>query len=197
MTTPALPTHVSADDDHMSVSSHQTAALFAAPDEHADLLAGWQEAAASAQAAVDEGGDSDVQELARLRLMPVNEIILEYLGNRDRLDEERHAYNAIERDIKGRLEMMSMVMREKADSIGVDSFPVRGVGTAYRNQKISYRVADWAAFSQWVIDTNNLQCLEKRVAKLATVEVEKSTGAVPPGINKEVEVEFLVRRNKA
>lgn len=188
--TPTPP--VSTDDDHMSASGVATAALFAAPESQDDALKRWQESAEVDQAAVDAEA-----ELTRLRLMPVNEIILEYLGNRDRLDEERHAYNAIERQIKGTLEMMSMVMREKADAIGVDSFPVRGVGTAYRNQKISFRVADWTAFSQWVIETNNLQCLEKRVAKLATVEIEKSTGAVPPGIHKETEVEFLVRRNKA
>lgn len=192
MTEQTPTSSVSVDDDHMSASGIQIAALFAAPASPDDALASWQQAAQ-----VSEADLNAEAELARLRLMPVNEMVLEYLGHRDRLDEERHAYNALEREIKGKLEMMSMVMREKADALGVDAFPIRGVGTAYRNQKTSYRVGDWSLFSQWVIDTNNLQCLEKRVAKLATVEVEKTTGAVPPGIQKEVEVEFLVRRNKA
>jgi len=162
---------------------NSTQALFAAPEDlHPED---------------DSNADLAERELARLRESKVDAIILEYLGTRDQLDAERHAWQAIENDLKARLDMMSMVLREKADSLGVDSFPVRGVATAYRNTKTSYRIADWAAFTDWLDRTKNFQCLEKRVAKLAAAEVEKALGAELPGISKVVEVEFLVRRNKS
>jgi hypothetical protein len=170
-------------DMEIDPSKTDVKALFAAPED------------GSTPTVPIENDQAEV-ELARLRGMKVDELVLEYLGNRDRLDEERHRYNALEAEIKSKLSTMSMVMREKADALGVDAFPIRGVGTAYRNQKTSYRVAEWSQFIDWVAATNNFQCLEKRVAKLATAEVEKSIGKVPPGVDKVTEVEFLVRRNK-
>lgn len=170
------------EDDHMSASGTNVAGLFAAPAD----LEHWERPKNDAE-----------RELERLRGMKVDEIVLEYLGTRDHLDDERHRFQAVETDLKGRLETMSMVMREKADAIGVDAFPIRGVGTAYRNQKVSYKIRDWEAYIEWVASTRNFQCLEKRAAKLAVKEIEGSLGAVPPGIDKETTVEFLVRRNKA
>lgn len=176
------PTHLklASSNDNPS-GSGPTAALFAAP----------------ADQQVEPHDAMAEEDLARLRELPVNQIVLEYLGTRDQLDNERHAWQAIEADLKERLSRMSMVMREKADHLGVDAFPIRGVGTAYRSIKTSYRLTSWDEFVKWIDETKNYQCLEKRVAKLATAEVEKSTGNAPPGVDKIQEVEFLVRRNSA
>lgn len=170
------------------MSEGQLAALFAAPDEpageeqakHADPL--------GAQ-------DEDERELSRLRLTPINEIVLEYIGTRDHLDEKRHEFQAIERELKAKMTMMSMVLREKADSLGVDNFNIRGVGTAYRNTKTSYRVSDWNSYVNWLVQTGNFHCVEKRAAKLAVQEVHRNSGEVPPGLDFVQEIEFLVRRN--
>lgn len=139
---------------------------------------------------------AEERELARLRLMRVDDVIMEYLGTRDQLDDARHAFQKVEADLKSKIATMSMVLREKADVLGLDNFSVRGVATAYRNTKTSYRVGDWETFVTWVIKTGNTQCLEKRVAKLATAEVESALGETPPGVEKAQEVEFLVRRLK-
>lgn len=172
-------------------SSPQIAALFQSPEE-----SGTVEAERVALADPFNKQSAEELDLARLRSMKVDAIVAEYLGTRDHLDEKRHEYQRVEKELKETLDRMSMVLREKADEIGVDNFNVRGLATAYRNVKTSYRVGDWEAFSQWIIDTKNTQCLEKRVAKLATVEVERAMGAVPPGVDKIEEVEFLVRRAK-
>lgn len=151
-----------------------------APSEHADPM---------------NQQDDVERELSRLRLSTVDAIVREYLGTRDHLDEKRHEFQSIEKDLKSRMTMMSMVMREKADAIGVDAFPIRGLGTAYRAVKTSIRVADWDSYWKWLVETGNSQCVEKRAAKLAVLEVSKRTGAIPPGLEKLEEVEFLVRRN--
>jgi hypothetical protein len=177
------------DDNILPKPATNVVALFEAPqgpegEEHA-----------SHSDPLNKLGDEE-RDVIRLRSMKVNDIVLEFLGTRDLLDEKRAEYNALEKRLKEELERKSMILKEKADELGVDNFNVRGVATAYRNNKTSYRVGDWDAFSAWVLQTGNTQCLEKRVAKLATVEVEKHLGEVPPGVLKEVEQEFLVRRTK-
>lgn len=181
----ALPSHLRDTQEEKT----QVAALFEAPVQPG-------EDAASAADPLHQLDDAEREGL-RIRGMPVNEIVLEYLGVRDNLDDERHKYQALEARLKDKLSMMSMIMREKADALGVDAFPIRGVGTAYRNAKVSYRVASWEDYVKWLIQTNNFQCVEKRAAKLAVQEVHRATGEVPPGLDVVTEVEFLVRRSKA
>ena len=174
----------------MQKAGVSVAALFQAPAE--------PEGTAAAQHADPMNAQDEVErELSRLRNSRVDDIMREYLGTRDHLDEKRHEYQGIERDLKARLTMMSLVMREKADAIGVDSFPIRGLGTAYRATKTSIRVADWESYWKWLQETGNSQCVEKRAAKLAVLEVTRATGKLPPGLDRIDEVEFLVRRNDA
>src|SRR5574337_1245676 len=91
------------------------------------------------------------------------------------------------------MEKISMWLRDKGDELGVDSFKTQ-YGTAYRSIKTSYRVGNWDEFVGWIRDTGNFQCLEKRVAKLATKEIHDESGVVPPGVEYSAEVEFDVRR---
>jgi hypothetical protein len=172
------------------VEKPSVAALFQAPEQPGSEQL-------SAADPLNELDDTQ-KELVRLRNMPVNEVVLEFLGIRDHLDERRHAWQVEETRLKDKLLMMSMVMREKADTLGVDNFTIRGVGTAYRNVKTSIRVVDWQAYWNWLVETNNSQCVEKRAAKLAVMEVVTAQGGkLPPGLDKIEEVEFTVRRLKA
>jgi len=71
-------------------------------------------------------------------------------------------------------------------------------GTAYRNTKRIVRINDWALFSQWILETGNTHCLEKRPAKLAVLEIVDGdgdeAGELPPGLEYFEEEEFLVRK---
>ena len=117
------------------------------------------------------------------------------MATRDELRAKQQAFKLEEDAMKLRMEQISMWLRDKADELGVDSFKTQ-FGTAYRSVKTSYRVATggWDAFIGWVKETGNFQCLEKRVAKLATKEIHDDTGAIPPGLDYVAEVEFDVRR---
>lgn len=125
----------------------------------------------------------------------IDEAIEAYVNTRDELRAKQQAFKLEEDAMKLRMEQISMWLRDKADELGVDSFKTQ-FGTAYRSVKTSYRVATggWDAFIGWVKETGNFQCLEKRVAKLATKEIHDDTGAIPPGLDYVAEVEFDVRR---
>jgi hypothetical protein len=128
--------------------------------------------------------------------MPINiaALVKEYREVRDALDQERHRYQEFERGAKDKMAQLSMALREVADEMGVDSFRT-DEGTAYRVVKESYRVGVWEDVLAWIKETGNWQCLEKRIGKLATKEVHQETGELPPGVEYDAEVEFVVRKS--
>ena len=130
-----------------------------------------------------------------VKFKSIDEAIEAYVNTRDELRAKQQAFKLEEDAMKLRMEQISMWLRDKADELGVDSFKTQ-FGTAYRSVKTSYRVATggWDAFIGWVKETGNFQCLEKRVAKLATKEIHDDTGEIPPGLDYVAEVEFDVRR---
>ena len=130
-----------------------------------------------------------------VKFKSIDEAIEAYVNTRDELRAKQQAFKLEEDAMKLRMEQISMWLRDKADELGVDSFKTQ-FGTAYRSVKTSYRVATggWDNFIGWVKETGNFQCLEKRVAKLATKEIHDDTGAIPPGLDYVAEVEFDVRR---
>ena len=130
-----------------------------------------------------------------VKFKSIDEAIEAYVNTRDELRAKQQAFKLEEDGMKLRMEQISMWLRDKADELGVDSFKTQ-FGTAYRSVKTSYRVATggWDNFIGWVKETGNFQCLEKRVAKLATKEIHDDTGEIPPGLDYVAEVEFDVRR---
>lgn len=137
-----------------------------------------------------------LEELSQKPYKPYNDIstaVGNYVELRDQLSIERKSWETHEEDVKSEMTRISMWLRDKGDELGVDSFNTQ-YGTAYRNVQTSYRIESWDDYSRWILETNNLQCLEKRPAKLAVKEIYDETGELPPGLYTHVEVEFNVRR---
>ena len=128
-----------------------------------------------------------------LNFSNIDDAINTYVATRDDLDRERKAYNKYEATAKNYLGRIEMFLKDKADELGVDSFKTRS-GTAYRTVKTSYRVGSFDDFIEWIKETGNFQCLEKRAAKNAVKEVHDETGEIPPGLEYHAEIEFDVRR---
>lgn len=125
----------------------------------------------------------------------VEALIRDYLTLREELRLVSKEFSEIEKASKDAMAKISMRLREIADDMGTDSLAVRGLGTAYRNVKVSYRARDWAAFIDWCKRHDNFHCIERRPAKLAVQEIHKATGAVPPGLDYFAEQEFNIRQS--
>ena len=132
----------------------------------------------------------------KLEFKSIDEAIKAYVETRDELRVVQRDFKAKETGMKDTLERISMWLRDKADELGVDSFSSKAYGTAFRSVKTSYRVATrgWDSYIDWVKATDNFQCLEKRVAKLAVKEIHDATGQLPPGLDYVAEVEMDVRK---
>lgn len=138
----------------------------------------------------------------------VKDVIEKYREIRDNLDARRTEFKLFEKETKADLDRLEMWLRKQAKAQGVTSFQTPA-GTAYQTTKSHVRIGDWDVFSKFIMDNNLLHCMEKRPAKLATLEVMKEMGfgkkqeegdnepAFSPesiGITYTEEVEFTVRK---
>jgi hypothetical protein len=128
-------------------------------------------------------------EMAKLK---VDELIETYIAARNQLATDRKGYKARELAVKTHLSVISMLLRDQGDTIGVESFRT-DKGTAYRNVKEKFTVETWDSLVQYLKDTGNFHVLQKRVSPNAIKEIRATDGALPPGIGSLVEVEFAVR----
>ena len=137
-----------------------------------------------------------IMELSPKPFKPYSDIqnaVGNYVELRDLLSVDRKAWEDYESMVKDEMTRISMYLRDRGDEFGVDSFSTP-YGTAYRNVKVSYRIESWEDYSAWMRDTDNMQCVEKRAAKLAVKDIIDELGTLPPGLTEFVEVEFNVRR---
>jgi len=138
--------------------------------------------------------------------MSVADLITKSIAIRNQLATDRKGWKAREARLKTAREMISMQLRDRADQLGLDSFAGTS-GTAYRNKKEKFSVADWDKLVEWLKLTGNLHILQKRVSPNAVKEIREEikqqahangveaddASALPPGIGLLVEVEFAVR----
>lgn len=128
-------------------------------------------------------------ELAKLK---VDELIDTYIQARNQLATDRKGYKAREAAVKTHLSVISMLLRDRGDTIGVESFRT-DKGTAYKNVKERIGVETWDDLVAYIKETGNFQVLQKRVAPNAAKEIREVDGVLPPGLSSEIEVEFAVR----
>lgn len=123
----------------------------------------------------------------------VDEVVKRFVQIRSELDERRRVFKDFEKDQKFKLDRLVMWLREKADKDGVNSFAT-DYGTAYKKMKTYVRVGNWDEIIKYIKETDNFQMLEKRIGKLATIEIMEDTGSIPPGVEYVEEVDFQVNK---
>lgn len=112
----------------------------------------------------------------QLQEMPVIDLIKEYRALRDQLATERKAYKQREGKMKTQMGVISMVLRQKGDELGVDNFKTEQ-GTAYRNRTEKIRVQDWDSFLPWMIESGNFHLVQKRVSPNSVKEIRDAKRA--------------------
>lgn len=122
-----------------------------------------------------------------------DDAISTYVTLRDALRDFQKEVKEKEERFKMELDRIEMWLRDLADKLGVESIRSES-GTAYKVLKESYKIADFELFTAYILETGNLQLLEKRVAKNAAREVHRELGDVPPGLDYLTEIAVNVKR---
>lgn len=132
-------------------------------------------------------------DVSNLDQSKVEEMIGKYITIRNKLSVARKSFELFETTSKNIQDALNATLVQIGQQTGVDSFKTPS-GTAFKKIKVAYRVEDWDTYSQWLIETGNLHCVEKRAAKSAVEEVHNETGEVPPGLRFEQEIEYQFRK---
>ena len=125
----------------------------------------------------------------------IGECIAQYALKRDDLDTKRKEFKTLEKELKMELIELEVEILDAQREIGLTSVS-NSTHTAFQTTKKFVRIGDWDEFSQYVMESGNLQLLEKRVAKLAALELFEVEGIDPSeiGLNKEEEITIQVRK---
>lgn len=117
-----------------------------------------------------------------------------YIELRDTLSEERKKFKELEANIKSDMNEIESLILEKQRELGLTSLSV-GNFTAFQTTKKYVRVNDWDTFIDYIINSGNTQLLEKRVAKLAALEVfDEGIEPHSIGLDKQEEIAIQIRR---
>lgn len=123
----------------------------------------------------------------------IDQVVKKFVEIRTNLDEKRKEFKEFEKDQKFKLDRLVMWLKQRADKDGVNSFAT-DYGTAYKKNKTYVRVGDWDKILAYIRKTKNWQMLEKRIGKIATIEIMEDTGEIPPGVEYVEEIDFQVNK---
>ena len=128
----------------------------------------------------------------------INDLVRDFVALRDELDAERKRYKEFEANQKLMMEGIEVKLLEKSRELGVESFRTES-GTAFKTEKEFVRVGNWEVVIEYIKETGNFHMLEKRIGKLATLEILKENPEIAPqdiGVEYVVEEVIQVRRGK-
>lgn len=128
--------------------------------------------------------------------MKIDQLVSKYVELRDKLAEEKAAYDQRVDKIKevmGKIEDKLLAHFEETGSESVRT----EAGTAYRSIKSTASVADRDTWFNWVLDNpdERLLFVEARCSKKAIEEYAEANGELPPGINYSQVAVCNVRRS--
>ena len=118
----------------------------------------------------------------------IDELVAVFVSLRDELDAERKKFKQFEADQKVLMENIETKLLDKSRELGVESFRTKS-GTAYKTEKTFVRVGNWDMCLGFIKETGNYHMLEKRIGKLATLEILKENPEIAPS---EIGVEYVV-----
>ena len=99
-------------------------------------------------------------------------------------------------ELDDKLKVISDVLLEHCKENNVESVRTEH-GTFYRSTKTKYWTGDWEAMSQFIIDNNAVDLMEKRIHQgNMRVFLEENPDLLPPGLNVDSEYTVTVRRKK-
>ena len=120
----------------------------------------------------------------------VEDKVRDLVALRDELSAERKQFKEFEANQKMMIEEIEVWLLERAREVGTESFTTK-YGTAFRTEKTFVRVGDWQTVLNYMIASGNYQMLEKRLAKLATIEVLDNIYAEEQMAPEDIGVEFV------
>lgn len=116
-----------------------------------------------------------------------------YIKLRDARDVLKKEFEARTKGVTDAMEQLEGYMAQTLQALGANSVATPA-GTCYTSQHVSYKVEDWTAVLQHIIDNEAWDMLERRVSKESVEHYAETRGNLPPGLSRSVFQKIGVRR---
>ena len=122
-------------------------------------------------------------------------VIGKYIALRDKRKELKDKYVEEDAPFVAAMEKCEAWLLNQCNTIGVDNLSVKGIGRATKKLDMKASCKDWNAFHQFVLDTNNLDMFERRIARsVLKAYIDDHKGEIPPGVDVIFEQTITVTR---
>lgn len=115
-----------------------------------------------------------------------------YIRIRDSIDEAKKKFEESIKPKKEILQEIESLLCGDLEEKGLKSFST-GKGTVYKEKWVKTNLVDWDSFISYVSREKRYDLLEKRVAKLNTLDIIDQGGSVP-GVEVESGYSVKIRR---
>jgi hypothetical protein len=118
-----------------------------------------------------------------------------YLRIRDKRAELKAAFDAEDKDLQAKLDMVKQALLEYCKEHSVESVRTQH-GLFYRTVKTRYWTSDWESMNKFIMENSVPEFFEKRLNQSVVKEfLEQNPELLPPGLN--VDAEYVVSVRKA
>jgi hypothetical protein len=121
-------------------------------------------------------------------------LVSQYIKLRNRRAELKAVYEENDKELSTAMEEIANELNETLKQIGAEALSTPH-GTAFRVVKTRYWSGDWDALKRFVMETNAIDLLERRVHQSNMKQwLEEHPGQVPPGLNIDSKYDITVRK---
>ena len=119
-----------------------------------------------------------------------------YMAMREKKSEIKREYEEVEGALKHKMSLIEASLLKMLNTAGSDALKVKGVGQAYLGKRVTVKANDWNALLDFIIETKQVDLLQKRIASRVVQEyAETNDGELPPGVDMATERVVNVRRD--
>ena len=114
---------------------------------------------------------------------------------REKRTEVKREYEEADGHLKRKMGLVEAELLKMLNAAGSDALKVKGIGQAYLAKRVTVKATDWNALHDFIIETKQIDLLQKRVASRAVQEYVEEQGELPPGCDMSTERVVNVRRD--
>ena len=126
----------------------------------------------------------------------VETALVDFIALRDKRSELKKQFEEADKVLKLTQDKIEAWVLNYANETGMDSFSIKGVGTAYRRTRLKPQIVDFDRFMDFVSENRAYDAVQKRVnTSFVEAFMEEHNGTAPDGVNAIREYEIVIRRS--
>lgn len=118
-----------------------------------------------------------------------------YMQMREKRAEIKRDYEEADGSLKHKMGLVEAALLKMLNESGSDALKVKGIGQAYLAKRVIVKATDWNALHDFIMETKQIDLLQKRIASRVVQEYVDTEGKLPPGVDMSTERVVNVRRD--